>query len=138
LACYGALGTGTPWQPLPAAVQQLEQLLGRAAALAELSQHEQNRLAVLQLAAAVPAAVQVSFTQLAAAVAAAQAELAAAVQALLRAEPVLAKQAARLATVPGVGPQTVLPLLVLLERFRVHTDGQGSSAALAAYVGLDP
>ncbi len=138
LACYGALGQGTAWQPLPAAVQTLQLLLERLAQLEQLARQEQNRAAALALLASVPPAVLTSLATLATAVAQAQADLAAAIQAHLTAEPALAAQAERLATVPGVGSKTVLPLLVLLGRWETHTAGQGTSRQLTAYVGLDP
>ena len=45
---------------------------------------------------------------------------------------------ARLLSVPGIGTRNVLPLLVLLFRWDVLTDGRGESNGLVAYVGLDP
>jgi transposase len=50
----------------------------------------------------------------------------------------LAAAVRRLKTVPGVGAKTVVPLLVLLYRWQVLTNGQGSAKGLTAYVGLDP
>ena len=43
-----------------------------------------------------------------------------------------------LRTVPGIGSKNVLPLFLILHRFRVRTNGQGSSKSLVAFIGLDP
>lgn len=48
------------------------------------------------------------------------------------------QQADELDALPGIGDKSVLPLLCLLSRWQTVTDGQGSSKALTAYVGLDP
>ena len=44
----------------------------------------------------------------------------------------------RLLSVPGIGPRNVLPLLVLLSRWQVQTEGQGTTKGLGALAGLDP
>jgi len=45
---------------------------------------------------------------------------------------------ARLRAVPGVGPKSALPLLVLLFRWQALTAGAGDAKGWTAYVGLDP
>jgi transposase len=65
-------------------------------------------------------------------------EIQAAIDAHLKAQPELKEAARRLQQVPGVGARNVLPLLVLLWRWRTLTDGQGSAKGLVAFAGLDP
>ena len=52
--------------------------------------------------------------------------------------PTPGRQADRLDTLPGIGEQTVLPVLALLVRWDVLTAGKGTDKALTAFVGLDP
>jgi transposase len=43
-----------------------------------------------------------------------------------------------LVSVPGIGRQTVLHVLVLLARWETLTEGTGRAKGLVAYTGLDP
>ena len=68
----------------------------------------------------------------------AQAEIQAAIRAHLKAHPALQAKVRRLRTVPGVGVQSVLHVLVLLARWDTLTAGAGQAKGLVAYTGLNP
>jgi transposase len=138
LAAFGAQCQPKPWQPLPPAVQQLDSLLRRRTDLEASHRQELNRQASAQRQAGVAPAVLASYARLLAAIEAALAELEAAIAALVDQAPALQAQVRLLQSVPGVGPKTVLPLLVLLTRWQVLTEGQGPAKGLVAFVGLDP
>ena len=138
LARFGAETDPPPWQPLPDEVAELESLQRRKDDLDHLLRQERNRRHALaqrpQQHAAVPASLDRMIRAL-------EEELAAverAIQEHLQRHAALAALVQRLRTVPGVGAKTVVPLLVLLWRWHVLTDGQGSAKGLTAYVGLDP
>jgi transposase len=135
LADYGAACTPTGQQPLPPAVQQLEQLLRRQEDLAEMAGQERNRQTE-QTSLADP--VHQSLERMRQALAQEQAALQQAIDELLQTHPELRQQRQQLLQVPGIGPQNVLPILVWLYRWVAHTAGQGTAKGLTAYVGLDP
>ncbi len=138
LAAFGAQRQPHLWHPLPPAVQTLDQLLARRADLEVSLRQERNRQASAGRRAALAPAVLASFQTLLAALEAALAELETALAAHLQQHPALQQQVRLLRSVPGVGAKTVLPLLVLLTRWQVLTDGQGQAKSLVAFVGLDP
>lgn len=138
LAAFGAQRQPPVWHPLPPAVQTLDQLLARRADLEGSLRQERNRQASAGRRAALAPAVAASFRALLAALEAALAELETAIAAHLQAQPALQAQVQLLRSVPGVGTKTVLPLLVLLTRWHVLTEGQGQAKSLVAFVGLDP
>ena len=138
LARYGAERRPPTWQPLPAEIAELESLLRRKDDLEGLLRQERNRQGALAgrpgVAAAVPASVERVVQAL-------EEELRAIEEALRahqRQHAGIRAVAARLRSVPGVGAQTVLHLVVLLARWHALTDGQGRDKGLVAYVGLDP
>lgn len=138
LARYGAAQPRALFKPLPSAYSQLESLLQRQDEVARMLQQEQQRQTALGLKRDTAAVVARNLAAVLAALQAAQAELAAAITAHLKAHPKLAAQARRLRTVPGIGAQTVLHVLVLLARWDTLTDGAGRAKGLVAYTGLDP
>ena len=140
LAQYGAQ-TQVPilqWQPLPAAVSELEQLLHRRDEVAALLQRERTRQQQLVVRPGMPAAVPASVRRLIGALEAELAELERAIAGHLAQHPDQCAARDRLLSVPGVGARNVLPLLVLLGRWQAQTDGRGSPKGLVAYAGLDP
>ena len=138
LARYGASQPPAPWQPLPRAYSELESLLRRQDDLAKMVQEEHNRQAALALKADSAPAVSASLAAVLAALAQAEREIKQALQAHLQAHPALKAKAKRLRTVPGIGEQSVLHILVLLARWDTLTQGQGQAKGLVAYTGLDP
>ncbi len=138
LARYGVEGDPPVWHPLPDDVAELESLQRRKDDLEQLLRQERNRRHALGSRAGqhpgVPASVERIITAL-------EGELAAVEQLIrehLGAHPALQAAVERLRTVPGVGAQTVVPLLILLWRWQVRTEGAGSGKGVTAYVGLDP
>jgi transposase len=140
LAQYGAqvAAAAAPWQPLPSAVSDLEQLLHQRDEVAALLRRERTRQQQAQARPGLPPAVGQSMERLLEALEHEQAALEQAIAEHLRQHPDLAQTRDRLLSVPGVGTRNVLPLLVLLTRWQTLTNGQGSPKGLVAYVGLDP
>lgn len=137
LATYGAQRQPHRWHPLPPAVETLDQLLQRRTVLEDSLRQEHNRQAAAQRRGADPT-VEASFATVRQALEAALATLETAIAEHLAQQPVLQAQVRLLRSVPGVGARTVLPLLVLLTRWQVLTQGQGLAKGLVAFVGLDP
>jgi transposase len=138
LARYGSERQPPPWAPLPPAVSELESLLERQRELEQMLRQERNRQQGLAGRPGVAPRVLPNVEQVIEALERALKEVEAAVQEHLNAQPELAAQARQLRAVPGVGPQSVLPLLVLLHRWHALTGGTGTAKKLAAYAGLDP
>lgn len=138
LARYGAAEQPPAWQPLPVAVSELDSLLRRKDDIEQMLRQERNRQQTVTRRPHIADAVPTSVNRV---IGALEEELAALEQAIkdhLQQHPDLAQAAQRLQTVPGVGKQTVLPLLVLLTKWQVRTDGQGTAKGLTAYAGFDP
>jgi len=140
-----------PAQPaLAAEVSELHpegtRLLARRNDLETMLRQEQNRLGELRQRPGVPKSVLASLEQVIQALEQALQEIAPrgypAIQQHLQRHPYLLEHRKRLLTIPGIGPKTVLPLLVLLLRcgdpLGALTDGQGNDKGLTALVGLDP
>jgi transposase len=126
LAWYGQQRQ-PPARPLPdPARRQLQALVTRRAQVTKLLTMEQNR-------AHDPAAVQDSVARAIAFYRHEQATLTRAMAALIAATPALAEPAARLTSVPGIGPVICATLLAALPEL-----GQASPKQLAALVGLAP
>jgi len=138
LARYGAERQPPPWAPLPAAVSELESLLARQQELEQMLRQERNRQQGLAGRPGVAASVLPNLAQVIEALERAREQVEAAIQEHLKEQPALAEQARELRAVPGVGPQSVLPLLVLLHRWHALTGGTGTAKKLTAYAGLDP
>ena len=141
LAHYGAQVQPAVWHPLPSEVGELEQLLRRRDEVAGLVHAERNRQQQVSARAGLPgmpAAVGASVGRVVRALEEELAELERQIEAHLRAHPHLDHLRARLLTVPGIGARNAVPLLVLLFRWHVLTDGHGSAKGLTAYAGLDP
>jgi len=138
LAQFGAEQKPEPQAELPAAIQELLELLHRREDLQQLKRSESNRLLGLQQRPHPTKAVSASLERT---IVALEAELAAIEQAiaeLLTQHPDLKGEAKRLRSVPGIGERNVLPILVLFYRWRARTSGRGTPKGLVAFVGLDP
>ncbi len=123
---------------MPEEVAALESLQRRQDDLEQLLRQERNRRHAVAGRPGQHAAVAGSVDRV---IAALEQELAGMQRAIgehLQQHADLQAAVARLRTVPGVGAKTVVPLLVLLWRWHVLTDGQGSGQGVTAYVGLDP
>ncbi|HEX9106552.1 MAG TPA: IS110 family transposase [Longimicrobiales bacterium] len=139
LAQYGAQPPHLPtWQPLPAAVSELEALLHQRDALADLLGRERTRLEQLAARPGIPVAVPASVRRLIETLEQEQAAIEQAITDHLRQYPDLAAVRTQLVSVPGVGARNVLPLLVLLSRWQSQTGGRGTAKGLVALAGLDP
>lgn len=141
LAHYGAESRPAAQPLLPAAVQELDNLLERREDLKKLLRGERNRLDALRQRPAGPyrpAAVVESIERVIEQLQREEAAIETAIEDVLADNPDLQAKAKQLRTVPGVGPVNSLPLLVLLYRWHVLTDGQGEAKSLTAFVGLDP
>ncbi len=138
LARFGAEADPPAWQPLPPEVAELESLVRRRDDLQEMLRQERNRQQALERRPHQHQSVPRSLERL---VDTLTEELAAVERAIadhIKQTRQLGEAARRLRTLPGVGPQTVAALLVVLWRWQVLTGGEGSAKGLTAYVGLDP
>jgi transposase len=138
LAAYGTQHPQRRWRPLPPAIAELEALVARQADLEHLLRAERNRQLALAARPSASAAVAASLAAVLTTLQTSLAEIQAAIKAHLKAHPRLRAQARQLQSVPGIGPRTVLPLLVLLARWESLTEGQGRAKGLVAFTGLDP
>lgn len=138
LARYGAERQPPPWAPLPTAVSELESLLQRRGEREQILRPERSRQQSLAGRPGVAPSVLPNVGQVIEALERALEQVEAAVQEHLQQQPELRAQAEQLRAVPGVGAQSVLPLLVLLHRWHALTGGAGTAKKLTAYAGLDP
>ncbi len=138
LARFGAETDPPPWQPLPPEVAELESLQRRKDDLEQMIRQERNRRHALAPRPGQHPAVPRSLDRLIETLEQELADLERAIREQIKRHTALQAAVERLRTVPGVGPQTVVPLLILLWRWQVLTGGQGTSKGLTAYVGLDP
>jgi transposase len=138
LAQFGAERQPQPQEALPAPVQALAELLSRRQDLEQLRRSESNRLRSYQQHPQPLAAILDSLQRTLAALAHELSALEQAITALLKQEPELQAQAKRLRTVPGIGAKNVLPILVLLYRWRARAGAAANSKGLVAFLGLDP
>jgi transposase len=138
LARFAAEGDPPAWHPLPPEVAELESLQRRKDDVEHLLRQERNRRHALAPRPGQHQAVPRSLERVIEALEADVAELEQAIADHLKQHAELRAAVQRLQTVPGVGAKTGVPLLILLYRWAVLTDGQGTAKGLAAYVGLDP
>jgi len=138
LARYGASKPLPDWRPLPDEISQLDRLLKRQDELKESLRQETNRLQSLN-AQDIDNGPEIE--SLKRSIAWLKEELRKIdddIEQLLKKHPDLKKQAKKLQSIPGVGPCNSLFFLVLMHRWNLLTDGQGTNKAITAYVGLDP
>lgn len=138
LAQFAAQRRPPAQPPLAAEVSELDNLLERRHDLETMLRQEQNRLGELRNRPGVPKSVLTNLEQMIQALQNALQEIEAAITQHLQNHHYLQEHRQRLLTIPGIGPKTVLPLLVLLLRWHTLTAGQGSNKGLTALVGLDP
>jgi transposase len=132
LARYGAEADPPAWHPLPAEVAELESLQRRKDDLEQLLRQERNRHQALTGRPGQHQAVPASLGRVIEVLEAEVKGVERAIKDHLKRYAALGAAVTRLRSVPGVGPQTVVPLLVVLWRWRVLTDGQGSAKGVTA------
>lgn len=137
LCQYGASCQPKPQLALTLTIQELGQLLARKEDLTRQKQQEQNRYHAWRQHPLPTAAVGVSIQRMLAFIEQEMSDLEQALNNFMAAHPELEAEAQRLATVPGVGRQTLLPLLFFCHRFRARTQGAGTAKGMTAYAGLD-
>ncbi len=138
LARFAAEGEAPAWKPLPEEVAELDSLQRRKEEVEKLLRQEHNRRASLQQRPHQHVAVPSSLERIIKVLEEELASLNRAIEEHVGQHAELVVAVRRLRTVPGVGAQTVVPLLILLWRWERLTEGQGSAKGLTAFVGLDP
>src|SRR5260370_29867572 len=101
-------------------------------------QQERNRQAALTLQMGAARVVAASLAAVLLSLETAQCEIQSAIKAHLKAHPALKAKKQRLLSVPGIGRQTVLHVLVLLARWETLTDGTGRAKGLVLTPGWIP
>jgi transposase len=138
LAHYG-VERQPPLRPqLAQEVSELDSLLKRRLDLEQMLHAETTRLAELTGRPGLSPKVAESLRQVITALTEALSEIQSAIDTLCQSHEPFAQNQQRLLALPGVGPKTVLPLLVKLFQWQTLTSGQGDSQGLTAYIGLDP
>lgn len=138
LARFGAERRPPTWAPVAAEVAELESLLQRKQDLEQMLLQERNRQAALAGRPHVASHVGESLTTVIRSLEEALRQVERQIQAHVKEHASLSEPLRQLRTVPGVGPKSELPLLVLLFRWQALTAGAGDAKGLTAYVGLDP
>lgn len=138
LAQFGAIYQPAPQGPLPANVEELDQLLERKADLEKLLRQERNRQDIRLRHPALPPAVRENLEQVINALEKALKEIEAEIDALMARHHDLKRSYRLLLSVAGIGEKTVLDILVFLYRWQALTNGEGDAKGLTAYAGLDP
>lgn len=138
LADYGATKQPQTQQLLPAELVELDELVQRRLQLEKQLRAEKSRLKQWQQrprpTSAVTDSLQRTIDHL-------NEELAAiedAIKSLLTSHPQHKRMVNRLLTAPGVGHKTVLHIFLVLHRFHVRTNGNGTAKGIVAFTGLDP
>lgn len=138
LAQYGAEQQPALWHVLPTEIAELEQLLRRRDDVEKMLQQEHNRQKQLSKRPHVPAGVIKSLEQTIKSLEEAKETLNKEIKAHVRKHASLAKTVKQLLTVPGIGEQTCLWILILMHRWHTMTQGKGTAKGLTAMVGMDP
>jgi transposase len=138
LAEFGAICQPAPENCLAAEVAGLDTLLRRREDLEQMLRDEKNRRQALDYKPHASPAAKGSVERMIELVAEELEQVEAAMKELLNQHTDLKAQARLLLTVAGIGPKTVLIILVFLHRWQARTAGQGSAKGLVAFAGLDP
>jgi len=138
LAEYGERTQPDPQEEMPADLQALDLLLRRQQDVKELVQSERNRLFNVQNHPNLPEGVRQSLERSIERLEQESEQLQQEIDNFVKSRPTLRKLRRLLLSIPGVGKNSVLPLLVLLHRFSALTSGKGTSKQLVAFLGLDP
>lgn len=138
LAHFAAERQPPAQQPLPREVSELDSLLKRRDDLEAMLRQEHNRQEAFTHQPHAHQGLARSFERL---ITALEEELRAVKDEIERHVPHhshIAAHVGRLSQIPGIGPRTVLPLLVLLFRWQALTGGRRSAKSFIALTGLDP
>jgi transposase len=138
LAEYGAICQPAPENCLAAEVAGLDTLLRRREDLQQMLREEKNRLEALEYKPHASSAAKRSVGRMIELLEEELEQVEAAMKELLDQHTDLKAQARLLLTVSGIGPKTVLIILVFLHRWEARTAGQGTAKGLVAFAGLDP
>jgi transposase len=138
LTHYGVERQPPPRPQLAQEVQELDSLLKRRLDLEQMLQAEETRLSELSGRPGISSKVAESLRQIITALREALVEIQSAIDTLCQSHDPFQQNLKRLLALPGIGPKTVLPLLVKLFQWQSMTAGQGDSQGLTAFVGLDP
>ncbi len=138
LADYGRDKKPSSWQPQSEEMSELDSLLRRQQDLEGMLRQEKNRKQALERRPGVARAVPESLQRMIEALEEELRQVDKTIRELQAQHNHLEAQAKLLDSVPGVGDKTVLPLLVLMDRWQTLTRGEGEAKGLVAYVGLDP
>lgn len=137
LSEYGYRMEPEPQGLLSQEVRELDYLLRRLDDREQLLKMENNRLKSAQAIPDMPQAVLQDIEQAIDSMQEQRDALAKTIQEHVNRFPELKKLYRQLLSVPGIGPKTVLPMMVLLYRFDSLTNGQGNKKQLTAFLGLD-
>lgn len=137
LAQFGATSQPMPENELPEAVSALDTLLRRREDLEKMLRNERNRLHALNFKPHASDAARQSIERLIGLLEEELAQVEEAINELLNQHPDLKSEVCLLQTVSGIGPKTVLPILVFLHRWHARTAGLGTAKGLVAFAGLD-
>lgn len=138
LAEYGQARRPEPENQLPEHVAALDSLLRRQEDLEKMLRDERNRRHALAYKPHVSPQAKASIDRLIQLLEQELAEVEQAIQEHVNHHDDLKKNRRLLHKIPGVGPKTVLPLLVFLYRWEARTAGQGTLKGIVAFAGLDP
>ena len=138
LAEFGAMSNPMPENCLAAGVGELDTLLRRREDLEQMLQNERNRRHALDYKPHASPAAKESLDRMIEMLKKELEQVEEAIQRLLDQHTELQSDTRLLLTVCGIGPKTVLPILVFLYRWQARTAGRGSAKGLVAFAGLDP
>lgn len=138
LAQFGAICQPAPENCLATEVAGLDTLLRRQEDLQQMLRDEKNRRRALDYKPHASPAAKESVERMIGWLEKELEQVEVAIKELLDQHTDLKVQARLLLTVPGIGPKTVLIILVFLHRWQARTAGQGAAKGLVAFAGLDP
>lgn len=138
LAEYGQARRPEPENQLPEHVAALDSLLRRQEDLEKMLRDERNRRHALDYKPHASTQATASVDRLIHLLEQELAEVERAIQEHVNRHDELKKNRRLLNNISGVGPKTVLPLLVFLHRWDARTAGQGTLKGIVAFAGLDP
>lgn len=134
---YGFIMQPKAQDLLPLEVRELDYLLRRVDDQKKMLKMEQNRLESASAAPDMPKSVIQDIEKQIEFISSQQDELTKKIKQHVKQYPELQKLYRQLLGVPGIGPKTVLPLIVILHRFNALTAGEGGKKQLTAFLGLD-
>lgn len=138
LAQFGAICQPAPENCLATEVAGLDTLLRRQEDLQQMLRDEKNRRQALDYKPHASPAAKESVERMIGWLEKELEQVEVAIKELLDQHTDLKAQARLLLTIPGIGPKTVLIILVFLHRWQARTAGQGTAKGLVAFAGVDP